>query len=217
MLIIILIGIIILLIFLRSAEYGLSGKKVFIIVLCGILGIIFWGGLLIGPIIAILIPIIPSRSLSTIPLKVVLNVELDKYTGRWYEISHLPNHFQKDCTDTIATYRLKDDGTIEVINECLKNGENYSVKGIAKVVNKKTPAILKVKFFGPFWGDYWIIELGKDYDYAVIGSPSRRYMWVICRNIKMDPELYNNILQRMNTRGFNIDNLVLTKHTGKRK
>ena len=104
-------------------------------------------------------------------LEVVPHVELEKYLGKWYEIAHLPAKFQEGCNETTATYSLSDNGGISVLNECKKDGKAKSAKGKAKVVDKITNAKLKVTFFWPFYGDYWIIKLGSEYDYAVVGTP----------------------------------------------
>ena len=108
-------------------------------------------------------------------LEAVHKVELEKYLGKWYEIAHLPAKFQEGCNETTATYTLLDNGVISVLNECKKNGKMKLAKGKAKVVDKTTNAKLKVTFFWPFYGDYWIIKLGDDYSYAVVGTPNRKF------------------------------------------
>ena len=145
-------------------------------------------------------------------LEVVPNVDLERYLGKWYEIAHLPARFQEGCTNTTATYTLSKDGNITVLNECRRNGKPRQAKGKAKIVDKTSGAKLKVTFFWPFSGDYWIIALGKDYDYAVVGTPDRKYLWILSRTSQIDPKLYTQLLESAKSKGFNTNNLIKTKH-----
>ncbi len=145
-------------------------------------------------------------------LEVVPHVELGRYLGKWYEIAHLRARFQEGCTDTTATYTLSEDGNISVLNECRRNGKLRQAKGKAKVVDKISGAKLKVTFFWPFYGDYWIINLGKDYDYAVVGTPDRKYLWILCRTPQMDSKLYSQLLESAESKGYNVGNLIKTNH-----
>ncbi len=145
-------------------------------------------------------------------LEVVPHVELERYLGKWYEIAHLPAKFQEGCDETTATYTLLKDGNVSVLNECVKNGKVKVAKGTAKVVDKSSNAKLKVSFFWPFYGDYWIIDLGKDYEYAVVGTPNRKYLWVLSRTPRMDEELYSRLIGSTKSKGFNVDALIKTKH-----
>jgi apolipoprotein D and lipocalin family protein len=143
-------------------------------------------------------------------LEVVPHVELDKYLGKWYEIAHLPARFQEGCTDTTATYTLSKDGNISVLNECIRNGKVKRAKGKAKVIDKNTGAKLKVTFFWPFSADYWIIYLGKDYDYAVVGTPNRKYLWILSRTPQMDDRLFSQLIESVKSKGFDVSNLIIT-------
>ena len=145
-------------------------------------------------------------------LEVVQSVDLTRYVGRWYEIARLPNSFQKKCADTVsATYTLRADGKIEVTNRCRKaSGEYATAKGEAKIVDKRTNAKLKVTFFWPFYGDYWILDLGPNYEYAVIGEPDRKYLWILSRSPRMDEALYQQIVQKMAAKGFNTEMMIRT-------
>jgi len=145
-------------------------------------------------------------------LEVVPRVELKRYLGKWYEIAHLPFRFEDDCTDITATYSLTNDGNVSVLNECLKDGKLKQSKGKAKVVDKNTGAKLKVTFFWPFYGDYWIINLGKDYDYAVVGTPNRKYLWILNRTPKMDDNLFSQLAEFVKSKGFNVNKLIKTSH-----
>ncbi len=147
------------------------------------------------------------------PLEVVPYVDLERYVGTWYEIARFPHRFQKDCLGSKATYTLLEDGKIGVINQCYKGslqGEISSVQGKAWVVDKKTNAKLKVRFFWPFTGDYWIIDLGEKYGYAVVGHPQRRYLWILSRTPEMDEDLYDRILKRLNEQFYDISKLIKT-------
>jgi apolipoprotein D and lipocalin family protein len=138
-------------------------------------------------------------------------VELSRYTGTWYEIARYPNRLQKDCTDASAAYRLGSDGSLTVLNSCLKNGKLDTTKGKALVVDPTTNAKLKVSFFWPS-DDYWIVDLGADYDYAVVSVPDRRYLWILARSPQVDDALYRQILERLKNQGFDIYRLETTQH-----
>jgi Bacterial lipocalin len=143
-------------------------------------------------------------------LEVVPKVDLSRYLGKWYEIAHLPAKFQEGCEQTTATYGLREDGTISVLNECTRNGKHTEAKGKAKVADRAAGAKLKVTFFWPFYGDYWIIKLGENYEYAVVGSPNHKYLWILCRTPQMDEKLYGELLDFAGSRGFNVDSIIKT-------
>lgn len=145
-------------------------------------------------------------------LDVVGSVDLARYAGRWYEIARLPNRFQKKCADSVtADYALRADGKVDVVNRCRKkSGEFTSAKGKARIVDKKTNAKLKVTFFWPFSGDYWILDLGPNYEYAVVGDPSRKYLWILSRTPAIDETLYQQLLAKMAARGFQTDRMIRT-------
>ena len=144
------------------------------------------------------------------PLEVVPNVDLGRYVGTWHEMASFPQRFQKGCTDSRAEYRIAGDGKVEVLNSCLRDGKVDTAKGKAWVVDTTTNAKLKVSFFWPFRGDYWIIELGKEYEYAVISAPSRKYLWILSRTPKMDEPKYLEIVGRLKDRGFDVAKLNRT-------
>jgi apolipoprotein D and lipocalin family protein len=145
-------------------------------------------------------------------LEVVPHVDLEKYLGKWYEIAHLPFRFEDDCTDITATYGLSKDGNVSVLNECLRDGKLKQAKGKAKVADKNTGAKLRVTFFWPFSADYWIIDLGKDYDYAVVGTPNRKYLWILSRTPQMDDKLFSQLIESAKSKGFDVTNLIKTSH-----
>ncbi|MFC1642124.1 lipocalin family protein [Myxococcota bacterium] len=147
------------------------------------------------------------------PLQTVAKVDLSRYTGTWFEIASYPQRFQKGCTGTTATYNLRDDGEIGVVNRCRKgslDGPEDSAKGRARVVDDTTNAKLEVSFFWPFWGDYWIIDLGENYEYAVVGHPARDYLWILSRTPAMDDAVYQGILDRLQAKDYPLDRLQKT-------
>ena len=146
-------------------------------------------------------------------LEVVPHVDLEKYLGKWYEIAHLPARFQEGCSETTATYALSKNGGISVLNECRRKGKVTRAKGKAKVVDKITGAKLKVTFFWPFYGDYWIIKLGNDYDYAVVGTPNRKYLWILNRTTQMADALFSDLKEFAKSEGFDVENLIRTVHS----
>ena len=121
------------------------------------------------------------------PLKVVDHVDLNRYAGQWYEIASFPQRFQRGCVATRATYSPLPDDRIKVENECRNlsfDGELRSIEGVAWLSDPEgSQAKLEVQFFWPFSGAYWIIELDPDYQYAVVGHPSRDYLWIFLRNL----------------------------------
>jgi len=144
--------------------------------------------------------------------QVVPFVDLGRYAGRWYEIARLPNSFQKKCAGGVtATYELRPDGKVTVINECRKaSGEITRAKGTAKVADKQSNAKLKVTFFWPFYGDYWILDLGSNYEYAVVGDSKRKYLWILSRTPQIDDPLYQRLLAKMANQGFDTSRMVKT-------
>ncbi len=149
------------------------------------------------------------------PLQVVPAVDLARYSGKWYEIARLPNRFQRKCvSDTSATYTLRADGRITVVNECrTADGRITSVKGTARVSSKAGPNTkLKVTFFWPFSGDYWIIDLDSEYRWAVVGEPGRKYLWILARDRQIDDALFNKIVGRIKAQGYDAAGLIKTAH-----
>ena len=147
------------------------------------------------------------------PLRTVAHVDLGRYVGTWYEIANFPQSFQRGCTATTATYTIREDGDIDVLNRCRKgspDGEEKSARGRARVVDRSTNAKLEVSFFRPFWGDYWIIDLADDYSYAVVGHPGRDYLWILSRTPTMPDAIYQAILGRLRAEGYETSRLVRT-------
>lgn len=148
------------------------------------------------------------------PLETVAHVDVSAYLGEWYEIASFPQSFQRGCTATMATYTLRADGDVDVLNRCRKgslDGEEKSALGRARVVDRASNAKLAVSFFRPFWGDYWIIDLADDYSYAVVGHPGRDYLWILARKPTMPEATYEGILERLRGKGYETSRLVLTQ------
>lgn len=145
------------------------------------------------------------------PLEVVSEIDLDRYLGRWYEIASFPQRFQAGCVATTASYSRRDDGRIRVENECRDgsfDGELRRVEGVAWVAEPGgSQAKLKVQFFWPFRGDYWVIELDPQYRYAVVGHPSRDYLWILARSRTLDPQVYETLLARIEAHGYDLERL----------
>lgn len=147
------------------------------------------------------------------PLKTVPNVDLNKYAGKWYEIASYPQRFQKGCHCTTAEYTLSDKGYVIVENRCNRDsikGKQSYIKGKAFVEKNSGNAKLKVQFFWPFKGKYWIIDLADDYSYAVVSHPNRKYLWILSRTPKMDNTTYKQILSRLKENGFDLTKLQST-------
>lgn len=147
------------------------------------------------------------------PLETVAQVDLQKYSGLWYEIAAFPQRFQKGCHCTTAEYKLTKHDYVKVINKCFKDsvdGKLETAEGKAFVQENSGNAKLKVQFFWPFKGKYWIIDLAKDYSYAVVGHPNREYLWILSRTPEMDPELYQKIVKLVESKGFDSSQLQKT-------
>jgi len=151
-----------------------------------------------------------KASLQTVP-----NVDLTRYVGRWYEIARYPAWFEKDCaSDVTATYTALSGGKIEVLNECRQaDGQVKRSKGTARVVDKRTNDKLKVTFFWPFSGNYWIIDLAPDYSYAVVGEPDRKYLWILSRSSQLTESVYGQIVTRVRELGYDPSGLTKTRQS----
>lgn len=140
---------------------------------------------------------------------VVKYVDLKKYAGLWYEIAKIPNRFQKHCkSGTTAQYKLLENGKIEVINSCIEeDGDRDASEGIAQIVDASSNAKLEVSFvsilgINLFWGDYWIIGLDENYEYAVVGTPTRKYGWILSRNPKLSEEKLYEVFEILKSQGY---------------
>ena len=140
------------------------------------------------------------------PMTVVPKVDLARYAGKWHEIAKYPNRFQQGCVGATAEYTLAPDGkSVEVVNRCREEGpggKERSTRGKARVVDPGTNAKLKVTFFWPFSGDYWILALGTEYEYAVVGTPDRKYLWFLARTPSIEDDLYARLVEEAIRQGF---------------
>jgi len=155
------------------------------------------------------------------PVRTVSAVDIDRYVGDWFEIARLPNRFQRACaSDVKASYTRRTDGRIDVVNQCrTPDGALLEAQGVARIVDSRTFAKLKVRFapaalsFLPFvWGDYWILGLGDDYSWAVVGSPDRNYLWILGRSPVLQSERFASALEVARANGFDLARLVKTTH-----
>jgi apolipoprotein D and lipocalin family protein len=172
--------------------------------LAGLIGMLWAGGCASTTTEGLHLPV-----LETVP-----HVDLDRYLGTWYELASFPQSFQRGCTVTTATYVLRDDGQIDVVNRCRlgsPDGKEKVARGRARVVDRITNAKLEVSFFRPFWGLYWIIDLAPDYSYAVVGHPGRDYLWILSRTPTMNEETYQRILARLRAQRYETSRLVRTR------
>jgi apolipoprotein D and lipocalin family protein len=143
------------------------------------------------------------------------SVELDRYLGRWYEMARYEAPFQKGCEGVSADYSLRDDGKIKVVNSCRKGGLDGKLEqavGRAKIVDTATGAKLKVSFFGPFYGDYWVLDRADDYSWSIVGEPSGRYLWMLTRSAKPDAATRAKLEARVKDLGYDWSLVRITQH-----
>lgn len=171
--------------------------------------------MLLGGVVLVLLAGAGSGRADT-TVRTVDRVDLEKYTGEWYEQARFPNRFQRQCAgDVQAIYALRADGRIDVTNRCRRSdGDTAEARGVARVVDEVTAAKLKVRFapavlsFLPFvWGDYWVIGLADDYSWAVVGTPDRDYLWVLSRDRTLDATAYAAALETAGQNGFDLTRL----------
>ncbi len=146
---------------------------------------------------------------------VVASVDLNRYKGTWYEIARLPNFFERKLKCISATYTLRNDGKIDVLNKgnyITNPQKSSSAEGIAWIPDKSSPAKLKVRFFWPFSGDYWIMYLDQDYRYVLIGEPSYKYLWILCREKELDETTYKMLLQKAIDNGYDVKSIIRVEH-----
>lgn len=166
----------------------------------------------------------PGRQRAQPAVTTVPSVDLDRYAGTWFELARFPNRFQDQCAgDVRATYARRADGRIDVLNRCReRDGTTSDAKGVARVVDAKTNARLEVRFSPKWlswlpsvWGDYWIIGLADDYSWATVGSPDRKYLWILARTPDLPPADYARAVAAAGDNGFETSRLARTTHTGK--
>lgn len=154
------------------------------------------------------------------PLTTIPSLDVKRYMGTWYEIAKFPNTFQKKCVGfTTATYSLREDGKVDVLNRCrLDDGSTDTAKGVARQLGGPTSPKLEVRFapavlswLPMVWGDYWVIDLDPDYQLAAVSEPEREYLWILSRTPQVDPAAYKALLGRLAAQGLDLSRLAPTK------
>jgi len=153
------------------------------------------------------------------PLRVAEGIELSRYAGKWYEMARFPNKLQIHCAeDVIAHYALRNDGRVDVTNQCrTADGRVDQTRGIARKGKSGNTAALQVRFapailsFLPsVWSDYWILAVGPDYTWAVVGSPNRESLWILSRTPTISGASYAQAIEIVKGNGFDASRLVKT-------
>ena len=164
-------------------------------------------------LLTLLLGVLGGSAAAAAPLPTVDHVDLSRYAGTWYEIASYPKWFQRGCVATQATYALRPNGQVEVLNACREerlDGKVRQAKGKAWVVDKATNAKLKVQFFWPFRGDYWIVALDPEYRWTVVGDPARASCWILSRTRTLDDGTFAAIVDRVRALGFEPERLRRT-------
>jgi apolipoprotein D and lipocalin family protein len=141
-------------------------------------------------------------------------VELDRYLGHWFELARYENRFERNCEGVTADYSLREDGTVSVVNTCREGGVNGNkkvAKGRAKLVPGSGNAKLKVSFFGPFYGDYWVLDHASDYSWSIVGEPSGRYLWILTRTARPSDRTRKMLAAKARSLGYDVAMLRWTK------
>jgi apolipoprotein D and lipocalin family protein len=136
---------------------------------------------------------------------------LDRYLGTWYEIARMPVSFEKDLDRVTATYSLRKDGKVEVLNQGYRNGRKKVAHGRAKFAGNPDVGHLRVSFFGPFYADYIILALDENYTYAMVTSSSNKYLWILSRTPKLDQKILGGLLAKAKELGFDTQKLIMVK------
>lgn len=152
------------------------------------------------------------------PLRTVNYLDLDQYQGLWYEVYRFPNRFERNCANVTAYYTLKQNGTVGVLNTCTNEntGKKRDIKGTAFVKNSETNASLSVSFvpffqrWGWFGGDYNVLALGENYEWALVGSQSRNFLWFLSRTGELSEEVFELMKEEADSQDFDIDRLIKT-------
>jgi len=164
--------------------------------------------------------VLPMACMAQSQVKSIPEFDVSRYMGTWYEISKLPNWFQRKCVQgTQARYKVLGPTQIEVNNKCTTaSGEEIQAIGLARPNGSGRPAQLEVRFAPEWtawlpmvWGAYWVLDLDSDYQLAAVGDPSKSYLWILSRTPQVSAERYDAVLQRLNMMGFDITQLEKTR------
>ena len=143
------------------------------------------------------------------------SVDLTQYLGRWYEIARYDSSFERGCEGVTADYSLRPDGVIGVLNTCRMGspgGRTRTAAGKAKIVPGSGNTKLKVAFFGPFFvGNYWVLDHAEDYSWSIVGEPTGKYLWLLCRDATPPDAIKADLLRRAGAMGYNISMLRMTQ------
>lgn len=142
--------------------------------------------------------------------EVVKEFQLERFLGTWYEIARFDHRFEKEMHHTMAFYSLDADGRLKVVNTGIRDGKEKVAEGKGKTTD--TPAHLRVSFFGPFYADYRVLLLDEEYSYALIGSKSSRYLWILARAPQLTETALEHLLDEAQRRGYNVDELIWVEH-----
>jgi apolipoprotein D and lipocalin family protein len=172
---------------------------------------------------ATLLPLSARAETSAPPVQAVPSVDLNRYLGDWYEIARYPNRFQRQCLgDVRASYARRTDGLLDVVNRCRTEKGETEARGVARIVDEKTSAKLKVRFAPAWlswlpavWGDYWVIGLATNYSWAVVGEPERNYLWILAREPRLDATSMTAAREAARASGYDVERLVLTPQATK--
>jgi apolipoprotein D and lipocalin family protein len=144
-------------------------------------------------------------------------LELERYLGTWYELARFDKFFERGCAGVRATYTRKEDGELKVENSCLEgslSGKEKVATGRAWVPDPAVPGKLKVQFFWPFSGHYWVLEVADDYSWALVGHPEKTSCWIFSRTPTIAPALYESLLGKLRARGYDTTKLLKTAQPG---
>jgi apolipoprotein D and lipocalin family protein len=169
-------------------------------------------------VVAVTLQPAAAHAQKSVPVNTVPYVDLERYLGDWFEIARLPNRFQRECVgDVRATYVRRLDGLLDVVNRCRTAEGETEARGVARIVDERAFAKLKVRFAPEWlswlpmvWGDYWIIGLAPDYSWAVVGDPSRNYLWILARTSRLDDESMEAARMLARASGYDVERLVRT-------
>ncbi len=154
--------------------------------------------------------VISGCAVTTPPPTTAKSVNLSSYMGKWYEIASFPNRFQRGCRCTMAQYTLRNDGTVAISNTCLKGNNQSLAQGKAWVAERGDNSKLKVQFFWPFRANYWILAVSPNYQYALVGTPNRKYLWLLARHPSMAQGDYQQWIMIAKQKGYDVTKLQRT-------